>query len=252
MYTWLIYNTATGAIGIGDSTHSPMWQTVVVTVNDASGTQTSNKTTTSHTQNVEIGTTTTTSTDKETGDVTTTTTTIAFDPSLVSSGFALIGVFDDAHPMDSATQAAFSAPQAFLYQSGAFTDNANWPTVQLSQAQKKQISDIEIGYQTTLNGGFISSANGTATLYGYAQSDVQHMNMIASGSALNIETWPIDYADMQANIVRLTQAQFTALVTTASKFNWAQITQMRSLIGQVQASTTVSAVQAIVWVAAAY
>jgi hypothetical protein len=184
---------------------------------------------------------------------TTTTVTIEFDPSLILPGHAIIGPFDGVTVvMSTAEQAAFATPQAYLYQSGAFSDNPAWPAQQLAQTQRTQIAAIQAGYQATLNSGFTSSANGTATVYGYQASDIQHMNMIASASALGVETWPISYADIHGNIVSLTQAQFTSLVTTASQFNWAQINQLRSLIGQVQAATTVSAVQAIVWTAASY
>jgi hypothetical protein len=58
-YTWLVYNTTTGAIGTSSSSHSPMQQTTTVTVTDADGTQVSTKTTTTRTQSTDIGTTTT-------------------------------------------------------------------------------------------------------------------------------------------------------------------------------------------------
>ena len=319
-YTWLAYNTTTGALGTHEQSHSSMVQTTTVTVGsdaprvtttstttltpstvttyrnvaqvtltgtpdeiisglvltDASG----NKWSVPNTQLDENGSATATATGEvttsaisvaangltisgtvagltsvsnEVSVTTTTTVEIAFDPQLILSGFDIIGPFDGVTAvMTSAEQAAFDTPQAYLYQSGGFVANSAWPAQQLAQAKTAQIALIEAGYQSTLNGGFTSSANGTSLVYGYAASDVQHMNMIASASALGVETWPINYADKAGQIVPLTQAQFASLVTTASQFNWAQINQLRSLVGQVEAATTVSAVQSIVWTPASY
>ncbi len=320
MYTWLTYDTQTGAIGTHEQSHPPMIQTTTVTVGSDTPEVTTTSTTTLTPSTVttysnlaqvtltgmpdeiisgfvltdasgnkwsvpnttldESGTATATATCEVTASAvsvaangltisgtvagltgvtnqasvtTTTTVTVAFDTRLILPGFDIIGPFDGVTAvMSSEEQAAYDNPQAYLYQSGSFVANPNWPAQQLAQAKSAQIALIEAGYQATLNAGFTSSANGTAAVYGYQQSDVQHMNMIASASALGVETWPINYADKAGQIVQLTQAQFASLVTTASQFNWAQINQLRSLVGQVEAATTVSAVQAVVWVPASY
>lgn len=174
------------------------------------------------------------------------------DPNLILGGFTTVGPYDSSNPMDATTQAAWDNPQAYLYQNGAFVDNPNWTSIQLAQAKSAQVASIQAGYNAQLSAGFTSSANGTATVYGYATDDVKHMNMIASASALNVETWPIDYADIHGNIASLTQAQFSALVTDASKFNWAQLTQYRSFLGQIENATTIANVQSIVWIEASY
>lgn len=57
-YTWLVYNTTTGAIGTSSSSHSPMRQTVTTTVTDADGTVVSTKTNETATRSTDIGTTT--------------------------------------------------------------------------------------------------------------------------------------------------------------------------------------------------
>ncbi len=179
--------------------------------------------------------------------------TIAFDPNLIHTGQAIIGPFDGKTVIMSADeQAAYANPQAYLYQSGAFVANSAYPAMQLAQAQQTQITAIEAGMNATLTGGFTSSANGTAIVYGYAAGDIQHMQGIATASLLNVETWPIAYANIEGTEVALTQAQFTQLVTDANTFNWAQIKQARTLIANIEAATTVADVQAVVWQAATY
>lgn len=246
-YTWLTYDTQTGALGKHVQTQSPMVQTTTVTV----GTNAPKVATTS--TNVLIPSTdTTTSTDAE-GVVTTTTVTIAFDPNLIHAGQAIIGAFDGVTVVMSADeQTAYDTPQAWLYQSGAFVANSAWPALELAQAMQAQIAAIEAGMNATLAGGFTSSANGTAIVYGYAAGDIQHMQGIATASLLNVETWPIAYANIEGAEVALTQAQFTQLVTDANTFNWAQIKQARTLIASIEAATTVNAFQAISWTAANY
>ena len=245
-YTWITYNTQTGALGAHSQTQSPMVQTTTVTV----GTDAPKVTTTSTTTLTPSTNTTTSETD---GVTTTTTVTIEFDPNLIHTGQAIIGPFDGVTAVMTADeQAAYATPQAYLYQSGAFVANSAYPAMQLAQAMQAQVTAIEAGMNATLAGGFTSSANGTAIVYGYAASDIQHMQGIATASLLNVETWPIAYANIEGAEVALTQAQFTQLVTDANTFNWAQIKQVRTLIASIETATTVADVQAVVWQAATY
>lgn len=130
-----------------------------------------------------------------------------------------------------------------------------WDTTATSvvtTAQQQKIAQLQNMFQQTLASGFTSSANGTAITYGYASTDVINMHGIATALSLGIETWPVNYADIHGNVVPLTQAQFTQLCTDANRFNWAQVSQLRSLIGQVESATTVDAVNAIQWTPGTY
>jgi hypothetical protein len=122
----------------------------------------------------------------------------------------------------------------------------------LAQTQAAKVAQLKSMYAQTLAAGFVSSANGTAVTYGFAPNDQDNMTQIQSAISAGIETWPVEYGDNLGNIIPLTQAQFTVLESDANRFKWAQVKQLRALIGQVMAATTVDAVNAIQWVAATY
>lgn len=75
-------------------------------------------------------------------------------------------------------------------------------TTVVAMAQAQKIAQLENMMVQTLNAGFTSSANGTATTYGYSSNDQSNMNKIATAMQLNIETWPINYADINGNVFR--------------------------------------------------
>jgi hypothetical protein len=126
------------------------------------------------------------------------------------------------------------------------------PDMTLEQAQSAKKAQLQTMYAQTLAPGFISSASGTAVTYGFAPSDQDNMTQIQSAISAGIETWPVDYGDVHGNVIPLTQAQFTVLETDANRFKWAQVKQLRTLIGQAMAATTNDAVNAVQWVAGAY
>ncbi len=179
--------------------------------------------------------------------------TIAFDPNLIHTGQAIIGPFDGKTAiMTSAEQAAYDTPQAYLYQGGTFVANPAWPAQQLTQAQQTQSAALQAGCNATFNAGFVSSASGSTLTYGFTPQNQADMTELATMLSLAVATWPVSWQLPDGTIVSLTQAQFTQLLTDAQKFKWAQLNQLRTLQAQVQAATTVSAVQAIAWTAAAY
>ena len=182
-----------------------------------------------------------------------TTVTVAFDPHLIHAGQAIIGPFDGATAiMTTAEQSAYTTPAAYLYQSGAFAANPAWPALQLSSAQQTQSAALQAGCTATFNAGFVSSASGSTLTYGFTPQNQADMTELATMLSLAVATWPVSWQLPDGTIVSLTQAQFTQLLTDAQKFKWAQLNQLRALQSQVQAATTVSAVQAILWTAAAY
>lgn len=131
-----------------------------------------------------------------------------------------------------------------------------WGTTPLGQdlasvqaAKKAQLQNM---YAQTLAAGFSSTASGTAVTYGFAPNDQDNMNQIETAIQANIETFPVEYGDIHGTVISLTQAQYQTLISDANKFKWAQVKQLRSLIGQVMTATTTDAVNAIQWTAATY
>lgn len=124
--------------------------------------------------------------------------------------------------------------------------------IPLSQMQSAKKAQLQTMYAQTLAAGFVSSASGTPTTYGFSQDNRDDMTEVQAAIDAGIETWPIDYGDNLGNIVPLDQAQFTVLESDANRFKWAQVKQLRTLIGQAMAATTVDAVNAIQWVAGTY
>lgn len=122
----------------------------------------------------------------------------------------------------------------------------------LAQTQAAKKAQLQTMYAQTLAAGFVSSASGTSVTYGFAPNDQDNMTQIQSAIGAGIETYPIDYGDIHGNVISLTQAQFTVLETDANRFKWAQVKQLRTLIGNVMAATTPDAVNAVQWVAATY
>jgi len=136
-------------------------------------------------------------------------------------------------------------------------DTANRIGATLADVQTSKVAQLRDMFTQTLVGGFVSSADGTSRTYGYTptnydHSDQSNMNKIATQSALGITVWPVEYADIHGSPVPLTQVQFTQLVSDAGKFEMAQTTQLRSLIGQAMSATTTNAVNAIQWTVASY
>jgi hypothetical protein len=123
----------------------------------------------------------------------------------------------------------------------------------LAQAKQAKIAEIESGFEQTIAAGFKSSATGTELIYGWQTEDQIHLQLIQSAIDKGIETFPIDYADINGNPVSIPdQATLTALATDADKFMWAQVKQKRNLVAQVNAATTLDAVNSITWTTADY
>lgn len=166
------------------------------------------------------------------------------DDTLIPSGFTMLGPYT---ALDTEQQAVAVSPQAYLYQGGAFTSNPAWPAQQLTQAQAAQLAILTTGYNATLTGGFTSSATGAAVTYGSSAADYTNMTELLTSNSAGIATWPFPWQLPSGNVVDLTQAQFTQLCKDAQAWKVAQINQLRSLAGQVQAATSVSAVLDILW-----
>ncbi|WDL96955.1 hypothetical protein [Alicyclobacillus sp. ALC3] len=119
----------------------------------------------------------------------------------------------------------------------------------LADFQQAKIAELQEGYAATIAGGFTSNATGTATVFGWEQLDQAHLSQLQAAINQSIETFPVtDYADIYGNLVTLTaQANLTQLETDANNFAWANIKQIRALVGQVRVATTIAEVQAVGW-----
>lgn len=127
----------------------------------------------------------------------------------------------------------------------------------LQQAQQAKIVQLEAAYAQTLASGFQCDIGGATYTFGWQQdathNDQLHLSMVQQAIDKGVETFPVAYADINSNPVSIPdQTTLTALDTKATSFGWAQVKQLRSLIGQAKATTTVAAANAIQWTAASY
>ena len=121
-----------------------------------------------------------------------------------------------------------------------------WPIPPtLAESQSSQIAALRTACANAITGGFSSSALGS--LYNYPSDPLSqsNMNTVAgspSGGSLWCESGGV-WA-MKAH----TQAQAQAVLASFVAWLNACQTQLATLTGEVNAATTVSAVQAVVWV----
>jgi len=176
------------------------------------------------------------------------------DSTMAPAGFSLVGPYDDdANPMPTDFQAAYDNPQAYLYQNNAFVANPNYSTIQLATTKQVQIASLRQGYTQTLSGGFLATIGTTQYTFGWSTDD--KTNMLATQEAITgaLMAFPVQYSDIYGNPVAIPdQTTLTSLKSTATSFFNTQHQQILTLIGQVNAATTVADVQAIVWTEATY
>ena len=120
------------------------------------------------------------------------------------------------------------------------------PGSSLAQAQSSQITLLRSACQSAITGGFTSSALGSAYNYPSDPTSQSNLNTVAgspSGGSLWCESGGV-WA-MKAH----TQAQAQAVLASFVAWLNSCQTQLATLTGEVNAATTVSAVQAITWTA---
>lgn len=127
-------------------------------------------------------------------------------------------------------------------------DTANPYGATLPEIQVAKIAQLQDFYNQTLAAGFPSTANGTSIIYGFAPDDQtnlsQELNIVNAGLA----TFPIPWGAKDGiTVVNLDEVRFKQLCKDANDFKWSQVGKLRELIGQVQAATTVDAVNVIAW-----
>lgn len=131
-------------------------------------------------------------------------------------------------------------------------DTANPIGATLADVQKAKIAQLQNMFQQTLNGGFNSSATGTSYLYGFTDKDQTNLSQELNIINAALGTEPVAWAIKNGTVVNHTIAQFKQMCADGNRFKWAQVNQLRSLIGQVQSATTTTTVNDIQWSAATY
>ncbi len=116
----------------------------------------------------------------------------------------------------------------------------------LAQAQALQMGILRTACQSAITGGFSSSALGSAYTYGSGVTDQTNLNTVAgspSGGSLWCETGGVWTMKVH------TQAQSQAVLSDFVAWLNACQSQLATLTAEVNAATTVAAVQAITWTA---
>ena len=178
------------------------------------------------------------------------------DSNLIPSGFSLLGVYDDTTKMDSAIQAAFDSPQAYLYQNGAFVANSAWPAMQLAQAKQTQIAKLESVMNATLAGGFTAKTlvGGATTPHTYPTDGTAQANFsgLVNAFSVNPNKTSTMALTLDAGWISHTKTEFYGVYSDGDAWKEAQYTQLTSLVAKVESAITVADVQAITWKEATY
>jgi hypothetical protein len=123
----------------------------------------------------------------------------------------------------------------------------------LAALKQQAYSQLKAGFEQTITQGFQCTLNGTAYTFGWQLTDQMHLQQVQYAIDKGLDTFPIEYADIDGNIVIIPdQATLTALEQKAHSFAWAQVKQLRQLNSQVQSATTPEQVEGITWTPAAY
>jgi hypothetical protein len=126
-------------------------------------------------------------------------------------------------------------------------------SVKLANAQQAKIAQLRQSYAQTLASGFNVTIGGTQYTFGWQTDDKANLTALQKAIDQGFITFPVQYADIHGNPVTIPdQATLNTVEQTATRFFNAQHQQLLNLIAQVQAATTVSAVQAITWTPASY
>lgn len=165
----------------------------------------------------------------------------------IPAGCAVLGPFDST-TASATVKDAYTHPNYYLVQSGSIVAVTNLAQLQLQDAQLAKMRELQIAYSYALKAGFPSLASGTSQNYGFDDTDQTNISQQLNIVNAALATYPIQWGTKGGTAVAsLTEAQFKQLCKDSSDFKWSLIGKLRTLIGQVQVATTVTAVNAIVW-----
>lgn len=132
-------------------------------------------------------------------------------------------------------------------------DTANPIGASLADVQNAKIAQIRDMYNQTMTSGFNITIGTTQYTFGWITDDITHMTATQTAVGKGFLMFPFNYADIHGNPVSIPdQATLDSIESTATKFNMNNHQQALNLIGQVQTTTTVDAVNAIQWTPATY
>lgn len=137
---------------------------------------------------------------------------------------------------------------------------------QFENAQNQKIIEIENDYVQTISAGFQFTIGTSTYTMGWRQdavyNDQLHLSMTQMAIDKGAEQFPIDYADINGNVVVLPdQTTLTALDSKASAFSWNNLKQLRSTIANIKSHNltdyvtlqdALDTINAIVWTPATY
>ena len=144
--------------------------------------------------------------------------------------------------------------QVYDFQTGIMTEEPDVPVVlSLADAQAIQIAALYAACDAEMVGGFVSSALGAA--YTYPTKPTDQVNLIGAATdannPANLSTWTRAFpcADSTGVWARRdhTAVQIRQVFADGVTAREALSAQLAALVAQVEAATTVAAVQAIVW-----
>ena len=147
---------------------------------------------------------------------------------------------------------AVSSPSEWRYVTGSFVYAPTPDSMRLPGVRQSQIALLTGGYNATLMGGFTSSADGTVRVYAADPEALTELGWVRNLPQASYPAGGVGARLVDGTHVTLTYAQMQTLVNDAQTFFLAQRSQRVSLMSQIQAAITISAVQALVWTAATY
>lgn len=122
----------------------------------------------------------------------------------------------------------------------------------LTQAQDTQLKILQTACQSAITSGFTSTALGASNFYGSLQTD--QLNLQTMFAASQSSSPPSAYfiycsptPEQNPPLTQHTQAQMLQVLADLNAWRTAQQQKYASLVTQVQAAKTVTAVQSVVW-----
>lgn len=132
-------------------------------------------------------------------------------------------------------------------------DTSNPIGAKLADVQASKIAQLRNMYNQTLASGFNVTIGTTQYTFGWADSDITHMNALQNAITEQFLSFPVQYADVNGNPVSIPdQSTLTTIQSAATKFMIGNHQQVLTLIGQAKSATTTTAVNSIQWTPASY
>lgn len=165
----------------------------------------------------------------------------------IPTGQSVLGVFPQEEASDTIRD-AYNNPNYYLVQSNALVQKSNVSSLQLTDAQNARISELNSKCNMTILSGFSSSALGVSHNYDF--NEEAQRNLSGRLSLINADpNYPASFSwkTTDSGIMTHTKEQFIQLCVDADTFKNNQVSKYWNLKAQVNLTTTVTNVTAIVW-----